>query len=235
MSSTCDTIRMRCESHDVYMSLKLINDVFEEGPVVDRLKAVVSRLSRTQLLVDSIFISTYTPQYFQSRRVTGHTRLSRTCLFFYLSWPNWTVSLSRLLCCYDYSFCSLWPLPLFILDELLVHRCGLYLCSVSVALSLIEQELRLHLLSVMVRRRVYRYRLSFLPLHELWMFFRGNVVTSVFAFQSYLGLTTRSFPITSGTILEEPLYLEKGHFATLLASPFVAVPLWLFHGIVEGT
>ena len=76
---------------------------------------------------------------------------------------------------------------------------------------------------------------SFLPLHELWMFFRGNVVTSVFAFQSYLGLTTGSFPITSGTILEEPLYLEKGHFATLLASPFVAVPLWIFHGIVEGT
>ena len=41
--------------------------------------------------------------------------------------------------------------------------------------------------------------------------------------------------MTSGTILEEPLYLEKDHFATLLASPFVAVPLWILHEIVEGT
>ena len=78
-------------------------------------------------------------------------------------------------------------------------------------------------------------QLPFFPSMNYGCFFRGNVVTSVFAFQSYLGLTTGSFPITSGTILEEPLYLEKGHFATLLASPFVAVPLWIFHGIVEGT
>jgi hypothetical protein len=67
------------------------------------------------------------------------------------------------------------------------------------------------------------------------MFFRGNVVTSVFAFQSYLEVTTGSVSITSGTILEEPPYLEKGHFETLLASPFVAVPLWILHEIVEGT
>ena len=143
MSSTCDTIHVCCESHDVYMQRKLVQDIFDEGPVVDRLKAAVSLLHRTQLLVDSISISTYTPQYFQSRQVTGHSRLSRTCLFYYLGWPYWTVSSCRLRRCSDCLLCSLWPLSFFIPDELLVHRCVRYLCLVNVALTLIEQRSRL--------------------------------------------------------------------------------------------
>lgn len=57
----------------------------------------------------------------------------------------------------------------------------------------------------------------------------------MFAFQSYLEVTTEPFPITSGTIFEESLNLQKGHIATLLAGPFTAVPLWILHEIVEGT
>ena len=84
-------------------------------------------------------------------RVSSSILVDRTELFLYLD--SFAVTIIRSVLCA--------PLPLSILDELLVHRCGLYLCSVNVALSLIEQELRLHLLSVMVRRRGYRYRLNF--------------------------------------------------------------------------
>jgi hypothetical protein len=73
------------------------------------------------------------------------------------------------------------------------------------------------------------------PLCVLWILTRENVATSVFSVKSYLDVTAGSLSITSGTLLEEPLYLSKVHFTALLASAFIAVPLCIFYGIVDHT
>jgi hypothetical protein len=73
------------------------------------------------------------------------------------------------------------------------------------------------------------------PPYILWILTRHNIATSVFSVKSYLDVTAGSLSITLGTLLEEPLYLSKSHFATLVVISFVAVPRWILHEIVDFT